>query len=186
MKKDLSNRDILIRAASTLFREKGYDGTGLNEILAASGLPKGSLYYHFPGGKRELAEAATERMSDTVSSLFDNSFSDAESFPQGAVATCRTVAEILGKRSPILGCPVNSILQAGPNEPKLREVALAALQRWRDLLAGHARRLGSNEPERAADLLLMQLEGAWMMSLAEQSVAPFERLGRFIEAGAPD
>ncbi|WP_333696765.1 TetR/AcrR family transcriptional regulator, partial [Phaeobacter italicus] len=60
------NRDKLIRTASRLFRSKGYDGVGLKEILAAADLPKGSLYYHFPGGKVELADAATRWAGDWV------------------------------------------------------------------------------------------------------------------------
>ncbi|MGD9864998.1 MAG: TetR family transcriptional regulator, partial [Pseudodonghicola sp.] len=56
---DSSSRDRLIRAASGLFRRRGYAGVGVSEILTVAELPKGSLYHHFPGGKRELAEAAT-------------------------------------------------------------------------------------------------------------------------------
>ena len=45
----------LVRATSALMRRKGYAGVGLTEILTEAKLPKGSLYYHFPGGKPELA-----------------------------------------------------------------------------------------------------------------------------------
>ena len=51
---DHNSRETLVRAASRLFRQKGYSGVGLTEILKEAGLPKGSLYYHFPGGKAEL------------------------------------------------------------------------------------------------------------------------------------
>ena len=44
-------RSRLIRVASALFRQRGYDGVGLTEILEASGAPKGSFYHHFPEGK---------------------------------------------------------------------------------------------------------------------------------------
>src|SRR6188508_636933 len=44
-----------IDAAVKLFRRQGYNGTGLSEILAAGGAPRGSLYFHFPGGKDEIA-----------------------------------------------------------------------------------------------------------------------------------
>lgn len=51
----VSTREKLIETASILFQVKGYNATGLNEILAESGFPKGSLYYHFPKGKEQLA-----------------------------------------------------------------------------------------------------------------------------------
>ena len=48
-------KEKFIETASKLFQIKGYNATGLNEILAKSGAPKGSLYYHFPKGKEQLA-----------------------------------------------------------------------------------------------------------------------------------
>ncbi len=37
----------LVDAGSQLFLERGYNETGLNDILAAAGVPKGSFYHHF-------------------------------------------------------------------------------------------------------------------------------------------
>lgn len=50
-----NTREKFIETASNLFEIKGYNATGLNEILQESGAPKGSLYYHFPNGKEEIA-----------------------------------------------------------------------------------------------------------------------------------
>ncbi len=52
-----TQRDIL-SATGTLLETQGLHATGLNQIIQASGAPKGSLYYYYPGGKDELAEAA--------------------------------------------------------------------------------------------------------------------------------
>jgi TetR/AcrR family transcriptional regulator, lmrAB and yxaGH operons repressor len=60
------SREKMIEAASKLFQIKGYHATGLNEILKESNSPKGSLYYHFPGGKEELALSAIELASKTI------------------------------------------------------------------------------------------------------------------------
>jgi len=38
------------------FRKLGYDGATLVALSQATGLGKASLYYHFPGGKQEMAE----------------------------------------------------------------------------------------------------------------------------------
>jgi TetR/AcrR family transcriptional regulator, lmrAB and yxaGH operons repressor len=48
-------RERVIQTAAGLFRAQGYHATGLNQVLAEGGLPKGSLYFHFPGGKEQLA-----------------------------------------------------------------------------------------------------------------------------------
>ena len=39
-----------LTAAVKLFRQQGYHGTALHDILAAGGAPRGSLYFHFPKG----------------------------------------------------------------------------------------------------------------------------------------
>ena len=51
MNDEPTSRDRLVTAATRLFRQRGYDGTGLAEILSEAGVPKGSLYHHFPDGK---------------------------------------------------------------------------------------------------------------------------------------
>ncbi len=51
-------KDRIVLAATGLLEERGYHGFGLAELLAASAAPKGSLYYHFPGGKEEVAAQA--------------------------------------------------------------------------------------------------------------------------------
>ena len=48
----------ILNTAAELFRTKGYYAVGLNEIIKASGAPKGSLYYYFPKGKEQLASEA--------------------------------------------------------------------------------------------------------------------------------
>ena len=45
----------MITAARRLFREHGYTGTALSDVIAESAAPRGSMYFHFPGGKEELA-----------------------------------------------------------------------------------------------------------------------------------
>ncbi|OPJ62650.1 TetR/AcrR family transcriptional regulator [Clostridium chromiireducens] len=44
----------LIECAAELFLQKGYNATGINDILAGTGLPKGSFYFHF-ASKKDLA-----------------------------------------------------------------------------------------------------------------------------------
>ena len=48
------SRERMIRSAVLLFAERGIHGTSFADVLEHSGAPRGSIYYHFPGGKDEL------------------------------------------------------------------------------------------------------------------------------------
>lgn len=50
----------IARAAARLFAARGYDATSVREIVAAAGVTKPSLYYHF-GSKEGLAQALVTR-----------------------------------------------------------------------------------------------------------------------------
>ncbi|MFP4330840.1 MAG: TetR/AcrR family transcriptional regulator [Alkalispirochaetaceae bacterium] len=50
----LSSRDLILDTAEQLFVEKGYRGVRLKNVAELVGIRQASLYYHFPGGKREL------------------------------------------------------------------------------------------------------------------------------------
>lgn len=55
-----ANRERIVDVAGELFREKGFDGIGLNDLMQAAGLTRGGFYGHF-GSKEELAKLACER-----------------------------------------------------------------------------------------------------------------------------
>ena len=59
MAKDTRTR--MIETTARLLQHRGYHGTSLNDILEQSGAPRGSLYFHFPGGKDQLVIEATRR-----------------------------------------------------------------------------------------------------------------------------
>lgn len=52
----MSKKETIIKTAMRLFCEKGYYGMGLNELLNTCDIPKGSFYYYFPNGKKQLLE----------------------------------------------------------------------------------------------------------------------------------
>src|SRR6476646_8328695 len=52
-------RERLLNGARRLLAEKGYAGMELRDVAEVGRAPRGSIYHHFPGGKRQLAiEAA--------------------------------------------------------------------------------------------------------------------------------
>lgn len=179
------NREKLVRIASDLFRKRGYSAVGLTEILQVAGLPKGSLYYHFPDGKHELADAATRWAGDGVRALIDRAFGMAATFEDGALALCETLARGLAGKGDVPGCPVLSILHATATEPRLRKTTQDVYRGWTECLSHHARRLGIADPEAAAFALHIRLQGAWLMAYAHQTNAPFRQLAQELRTAAP-
>src|ERR1700761_1000219 len=60
-------RHRMVQAAQQLIRERGYHATAISDVLERSAAPRGSVYFHFPGGKTQLAiEAAEAHAHDQV------------------------------------------------------------------------------------------------------------------------
>jgi TetR/AcrR family transcriptional repressor of nem operon len=67
--KAAENRERIVEAASRLFREKGFDGAGVDAIMHAVGLTHGGFYGHF-GSKYDLAaEAVTHALGRSAEKL---------------------------------------------------------------------------------------------------------------------
>jgi len=58
--KAAENRRRIVDTAARLFREKGFDGVGLDAIMSGAGLTHGGFYGHF-GSKDDLAAEAVMR-----------------------------------------------------------------------------------------------------------------------------
>jgi TetR/AcrR family transcriptional repressor of nem operon len=58
--KAAENRRLIVETASRLFREKGFDGVGVDAIMKGAGLTHGGFYGHF-GSKDDLAAEAVTR-----------------------------------------------------------------------------------------------------------------------------
>src|SRR5258707_12194251 len=88
------SRSRMIHAAAELFRQRGYHATTFSDVVRESGAPSGSTYFHFPGGKQELAREATARAGDAVEQLVDEAAFHADN--PGALV--RAMAQILASR----------------------------------------------------------------------------------------
>src|ERR1700752_5321712 len=59
MPRKTDSKERMVAAARRLFREHGYLGTALSDVVTESAAPRGSIYFHLPGGKEELASEVT-------------------------------------------------------------------------------------------------------------------------------
>lgn len=71
-----ANRAHIVETASTLFRERGYDGLGVAELMSAAGFTHGGFYKHFDSKAALMAEAATCGFAHTMASSQDVGIKD--------------------------------------------------------------------------------------------------------------
>ena len=66
-----SRKDIILREAAKLFREKGYSGTTLRELARNSGVQGGSIYHHFSSKQEILCQIMECTMDNLITSVTD-------------------------------------------------------------------------------------------------------------------
>jgi len=169
------HRECLIAAAVGLFRRQGYAGTGLAEILAESGAPRGSLYHYFPDGKAEIAEAALrvagERMTSIMQGIACASASPGELVSRYGAG----LAAVLEKSGFQDGCAVATVvLEAAPGSPKLAAAGRDAFSAWSEIVATMLERAGiaAARARELGDFTIAAFEGALMLARARSSAAP--------------
>lgn len=69
-----STREKILETAAELIHRKGFGATSINDLLEATGLKKGSLYFHF-SGKDALGLAILEKARDGFLNFLDSSLS---------------------------------------------------------------------------------------------------------------
>lgn len=66
-----ANREHIVETASVLFRERGFDGVGVADLMAVAGFTHGGFYKHF-GSKADLmAEAAASSLAQSLTDSAD-------------------------------------------------------------------------------------------------------------------
>jgi len=170
-------RQKMIESAAVLFRERGVQGTSFADVLAHSGAPRGSIYHHFRGGKTQLAEETTRWAGEfivagTVAAL-------AESDPVAALDGLRRWwTTVLRSSDYAAGCVIVAATLEGAREPAVRDAAAEAFRSWEAVLAQALRDRGvaTARARSVATLVIAAIEGAVVLSRAQRSTTPLERV----------
>ena len=78
------NRETVINVASRLFREHGFDGIGLKDLMKGAGLTQGAFYTHFES-KDDLAAQASRRAMENAAQRWAEATASKPEDPFGAV-----------------------------------------------------------------------------------------------------
>jgi AcrR family transcriptional regulator len=172
----------MLVAAVDVLRERGAAGLTIDEVLARSGAPRGSVYYHFPQGRSQLLTEALRYAGDSITEVID-----AASHGGGMALVRQFVAfweRALAGSAYTAGCPVMAAaISTTDDQAVLASAAGEIFARWRDALAQTFRNDGF-EPADAESLAVMciaALEGAVALCRSGGNAEPLHQVGQQLE-----
>jgi TetR/AcrR family transcriptional repressor of lmrAB and yxaGH operons len=167
----------MIHAAAELFRQRGYHATTFSDVVRESGAPRGSTYFHFPGGKQELAREAIARAGDEMEEMVDEAARHADDPGSLVRALAQILASRLERSGYQSGCAIATmVLELAPRDEEFSADFDSVFARWRAALVTRFEPLGI-APDRAAvlaGLTISAIEGAAVLSRAARSTEPFK------------
>ncbi|WP_018659993.1 TetR/AcrR family transcriptional regulator [Heyndrickxia acidiproducens] len=178
MSKKQNTRESIIHTAKYLFQIQGYHATGINQIIKDSGAPKGSLYYHFPNGKEEIAIAAIDSVKNEVKEEVQLLLSSYEDPVEAIQAQFLHVASKVLNDQQVefrIGLIASESVSTSEN---IREACKSAYHEWMSLISDYLVQKGYSREsaEQTAALVYILMEGAMTMSITYQDVSFFKML----------
>ena len=165
----------LLSTTSKLLRTHGYAATGVSQVLKESGVPKGSLYHHFPGGKVELAAEAVNFSNSFIAERLELLVAASPDAASAFEAFCDFYSQSLIDTNFEKGCPIATItLEVATDVPAIRRRCDEGFERILDIFRRELVAEGA-DPRHAADVVTMALsavEGALILCRAKQDIQP--------------
>ena len=175
-------RTKMLVSAAQVMRERGAAGVTIDEVLARSGAPRGSVYYHFPDGRNQILTEALRYSGDSITSMID----DAAGW--GAKALLREFVEFwvrqLSDGNFTAGCPVvAAAIGSDDDDPKLSADAGVILGRWCTALTRAFVNDGFDDAGAAslAVTSIAALEGAIVLCRSTRTADPLRQVGDQLE-----
>jgi TetR/AcrR family transcriptional regulator, transcriptional repressor for nem operon len=158
------SRNRILEAAATLFREKGFDGVGLADIMKAAGLTHGGFYGHF-GSKEDLeAQALSLAMAQSLTN-WSQAVDSAAARPLAAFAAQYLTPYYRDNRGE--GCPIAALgCDAAREGECVRSAFTAGLESSLALLSNAIPRRSKAERRRKAIAALAEMIGAMILARA--------------------
>ena len=168
-------RQQIIEKTSELLDRQGYHATGLNQIVAESETPRGSLYYYFPAGKEELAAEAIGDKARKVSEHMRQSLATDDCAIEAIYRFVLSLADHAESEQCAAGAPIAAVaLETATTSERLQQACQAAYRLQQ--LPFEERLLADGfAPERAYALavtIIAALEGGFILSRTEHTSQP--------------
>ena len=184
----MSTRDRFIDVAGQLFSRHGYHGVGVKQIVVETGVPIGSFYHFFPGGKDELAADALRRAGQGYLLLVESVLEESLTLADGIRSCFRVAAEHLELSGYQDGCPIETVaLEVASTNEALRIVTKEIFEYWIERATEHGKTAGLNtDAARSfAFAFIAALEGGFVLARSMRSTEPLLAAGDLLCRGLP-
>ncbi|MGL5818721.1 MAG: TetR/AcrR family transcriptional regulator [Phycicoccus sp.] len=165
-------RERMVVGAARVIGCQGVDAMSLRVLAETEGVPLGSTYHYFPGGKAQLVEEAVNLVGRQIVEALEASRAHGTASALSVFADAwRRILERTGYRQ---GCAV--LAAATATDPRHHATAHAVFEEWNRALTESL--VASGVPEerapRLAVTIVATVEGAVALARAEGSAAPLD------------
>ena len=172
--KGQKTREHILKESRKLFTLHGFQNTSISEVIAATKVKKGNLYYHFPS-KEELGLAVLIDAADEFSTILDASLVG-DNPAQKIINSCQTIMELMQQTNFVGGCLFgNTALEMSGSTPGFRKILQELFSNWSKRLEQEILRAGKiktlpvpSSPTVLATSIVALLEGGIMLSRVYQ------------------
>ena len=176
-----SKREQLVETASRLFAEHGFHATGIDTVLAESGIAKKTLYNHFRT-KNELILAVLRQHDSEFRNYFMRQVESLAETPRERLLAIFDVAENWFSQKNFYGCLfINAIGEFSDHDSPVREICREYKKLMRDYIRELAEQAGAGNPADLAEELAILLEGAIVTAQVSQKTRAAEIAKRVAE-----
>lgn len=177
------NKEDILEKGEILLRTQGYNKTGINEILKASGIPKGS-FYNFFDSKEDFGLQVLAHYSNGIIQFIERLLKDKSRSPlERLKAFYRDLLDTNKAEQCANGCLlVNMSAEMGGLSESFAKATQKHYQEWLNIIAeciaeGQAKgEINRNyDPMELADYTHSNFSGALVMMKSQRSLKPLER-----------
>jgi AcrR family transcriptional regulator len=177
-------KENILEIAQNLMLQKGFSGTSIDEIIAASSITKGGFFYHFDS-KNDLAKHLMLKYQQDDEIFFNSLFEQADELSEDPLQQMLIFLKLLAKAMEELqtvhpGCLVATFTSANHQlSDEVKQVTADCTLSWRDMFAQRLERVKQEhetrtevDPVELADMLSTVIEGGIIMArtLSDQSI----------------
>ncbi len=184
-----SKREQLINTAKKLYAERGYHATGIDTILAESGIAKKTLYNHFRK-KDELILAVLRQHDGEFRNYFMRQVETSADKPKDRLLAIFDVAEKWFSQNNFFGCMfINAIGEYSDQDTPIRDACREYKKLMRDYIKSLAEQAAMSNPGELADELALLLEGATVTAQVSDRSNPAKtakKIAKILIANASD